>query len=112
MTARQRCALERAQLRLWREHGFDVPALLDLPLPAGYSADTASWLEYCPGPTLHQFVSDAAQPLAIDLDTQGLGDFLETPGLYRLCVALFEPGSNPNILAYCFWAGIESFRIG
>jgi hypothetical protein len=64
VTARQRCALERRQLALWREQGFDVPALLDLPLPEGYSADTASWLEFCPGPTLHSFVSDAAQPVA------------------------------------------------
>jgi hypothetical protein len=64
VTARQRCALERRQLALWREHGFDVPALLELPLPEGFSADTASWLEYCPGPTLHSFVSDAAQPVA------------------------------------------------
>jgi len=65
VTARQRCALERSQLRLWREHGFDVPALLDLPLPEGYSAETASWLEYCPGPTLHGFVSDPAQPQGV-----------------------------------------------
>jgi hypothetical protein len=63
VTARQRCALERRQLALWREHGFDVPALLPLPLPEGFCADTASWLEYCPGPTLHSFVSDTAQPV-------------------------------------------------
>lgn len=55
---------------------------------------------------------DCSRPLSLELDTQSLGDFLEAPGLYRLCAALFEPSSNPNILAYCFWAGTESFRIG
>jgi hypothetical protein len=64
ITARERCALERAQLALWRRHGFDVPALLSHPLPPGFEPDTTSWLEYCPGPTLHAFTADAAQPLA------------------------------------------------
>ena len=64
VTARERCALERAQLALWRRHGFDVPQLLSHPLPEGHSAETASWLEYCPGPTLRSVVSEVARPVA------------------------------------------------
>jgi len=63
VTARERCALERAQLALWRRCGFDVPALLSHPLPEGYSADTATWLEYCPGPTLRSVASDRSLPI-------------------------------------------------
>lgn len=73
VTARQRCALERQQLALWREHGFDVPALLAYPLPEGFTSDTASWLEYCPGPTLHTLVSDAALP--VETRSQALARF-------------------------------------
>jgi hypothetical protein len=64
ISAKERCALERAQLALWHRHGFDVPALLPLPLPPGYDASTASWLEYCPGPTLAAAAADAARPAA------------------------------------------------
>lgn len=35
-----------------------VPAVFDLPLPAGLP-DPALWLEYCPGPTLHDVLSRA-----------------------------------------------------
>jgi hypothetical protein len=62
ISARERCGLERMQLALWRRHGFDVPALLPHPLPTGFDAETASWLEYCPGPTLLAVVADAARP--------------------------------------------------
>jgi hypothetical protein len=62
-TARERCAVEREQLALWRGEGFDVPALLPHPLPPEYSEDTASWLEYCPGPTLHRYVRKRVTPL-------------------------------------------------
>jgi radical SAM protein with 4Fe4S-binding SPASM domain len=55
---------------------------------------------------------DCSRTLAIELDTHGLGDFMESPGLYRLCAALFEPRSNPNILANCYWSAMESFRLG
>src|SRR5262249_2367402 len=54
----------RELLALWRRHGFDVPALLEHPLPAGFSRETASWLEDCPGPTLGHFARDSEQPLA------------------------------------------------
>lgn len=64
ISARGRCALERELLALWRRHGFDVPALLEHPLPPGFSSETASWLEYCPGPTLGHYAADASQPLA------------------------------------------------
>jgi hypothetical protein len=64
VTARERCALERRNLLLWRAEGFDVPALLERPLPEGFSAETAQWLEYCPGPLLFDLVRDAAVPLA------------------------------------------------
>ena len=62
--ARERCALERRQLALWRSEGFDVPALLDRPLPPGFSAETAQWLEYCPGRLLSELVRDPDVPLA------------------------------------------------
>lgn len=64
VTARGRCRLERELLLLWRQHGFDVPAPLAHPLPPGFCADTASWLEYCPGPTLGDFARNASAPLA------------------------------------------------
>ncbi|MGH0028219.1 MAG: hypothetical protein ACQGVC_00385 [Myxococcota bacterium] len=64
VTARQRCSLERRHLALWREQGFDVPALLDRPLPEGCSPDTALWMEYCPGPLLYVFVRQRHEPLA------------------------------------------------
>lgn len=64
VSAEQRCRLERTQLALWREHGFDVPALLSHPLPKGFDARTATWIEYCPGPTLHAWVSDPARAAA------------------------------------------------
>ena len=37
VTARERCALERRHLALWRAEGFDVPALLDRPLPDAFA---------------------------------------------------------------------------
>jgi hypothetical protein len=58
VTARGRCVVERANLALWRAEGFDVPALLDRPLPVGFAPDTAQWMEYCPGPLLHELVRD------------------------------------------------------
>lgn len=63
VTARERCALERASLLLWRREGFDVPALLDRPLPDGFESDTAQWMEYCPGRLLHDLVHDPGVPL-------------------------------------------------
>jgi hypothetical protein len=63
VTARERCALERANLRLWRAEGFDVPALLERPVPAPYSSDTAQWLEWCPGRLLYELVRDPGVPL-------------------------------------------------
>ena len=32
-------------------------------------------------------------------------------GTYELCAALFVPGSDPNSLANCDWAGMVSFAI-
>jgi hypothetical protein len=60
--ARERCALERSQLAVWRAEGFDVPALLARPLPEGLTPDTAVWMEWCPGPLLYDFVRDPAVP--------------------------------------------------
>lgn len=64
VTARERCALERRQLALWRDLGFDVPALLDRPLPAGFSVATAQWIEYCPGRLLYELARDPDVALA------------------------------------------------
>lgn len=63
VTARERCARERASLSLWRREGFDVPALLDRPLPEGFESDTAQWMEYCPGRLLNELVHDPGVPL-------------------------------------------------
>lgn len=58
-TARARHATEARCLRLWREAGFDVPALLEPgafplpPLPAPFLL-----MEYVPGPTLAAFLAD------------------------------------------------------
>lgn len=64
VTARERCALERRNLSLWRAEGFDVPALLARSLPEGFSSETAQWMEYCPGRLLYEFVRDRGVPLA------------------------------------------------
>jgi hypothetical protein len=54
VTPAQRCTLERRHLALWRKQGFDVPALIERPLPEPFAADPASWMEYCPGPLLRR----------------------------------------------------------
>lgn len=64
VTAEERCAIERENLALWRARGFDVPALLDRPTPAGLSSATALWMEYCPGRLLLRFARDVLVPLA------------------------------------------------
>jgi hypothetical protein len=64
VTARGRCAVERELLALWRAHGFDVPAVLLYPVPAGFDPQAATWLEYCPGPTLRFHAGDRAVPRA------------------------------------------------
>jgi hypothetical protein len=63
VSSRERCALERAHLARWRAEGFDVPALLERPLPAGLSPDTATWMEWCPGTLLYDLVRDPGVPL-------------------------------------------------
>ena len=64
VTAQERRELERRNLELWRSHGFDVPALLDRPIPEAFAAEPALWLEYCPGPTLWDVVCAGSAPLA------------------------------------------------
>jgi len=76
VTARSRCAIERELLALWRREGFDVPARLDLPLPPGFDPRSATWLEYCPGPTLRAFAGDRAQTL--DMRERELARFAAT----------------------------------
>lgn len=48
---------ERRSLELWRQEGFDVPHLIDLPIPAEVT-DPALWFEYCPGKTLAETLMD------------------------------------------------------
>ena len=54
VTAHERREIEARNLTLWRSHGFDVPRLLERPLPAEYASEPALWLEYCPGRTLFE----------------------------------------------------------
>lgn len=58
VTAEERCALERETLALWRAHGLDVPRELDRPIPEGFDARTACWMEYCPGRVLSSVLRD------------------------------------------------------
>jgi len=53
----------------------------------------------------------AGSALDIAVDTAEHEAFFATPGLYRVCAALFEPGSNPNLLANCYWAATKTFRL-
>jgi len=53
---RERFRTESLALRLWATHAFDVPAILERPIPPGIP-DTALWLEYCPGRTLDRVVA-------------------------------------------------------
>ena len=64
VTARQRRDLERSNLALWRDQGFDVPALLAHPLPPDLAGEVALWLEYCPGPLLSAVLADRERALA------------------------------------------------
>src|SRR5262245_30160047 len=62
VSARSRCAIERELLVLWRAHGFDALAVLPHPVPPGFDPQAATWLEYCPGPTLRFYLGDRAVP--------------------------------------------------
>jgi hypothetical protein len=64
VTARERCTIERELLSLWQAHGFDVPAVRVRLVPAGFDPQAATWLEYCPGPTLRAYARDRTQPCA------------------------------------------------
>lgn len=55
----ERRRTEEAALRLWTEHGLDVPRTLDLPIPTEVR-HPALWLEYCPGETLAVVLADPA----------------------------------------------------
>ena len=79
VTARGRCAIERELLALWRAHGFDVPAVLPFPVPAGFDPQAATWLEYCPGPTLRDFARSRTEPR--DARERALAGFAATLAL-------------------------------
>lgn len=55
--ARARWRTERGLLALWREHGVDVPAVLEGALPEE-AGPFALWLEDCAGPLLSERVRD------------------------------------------------------
>lgn len=63
IAARSRHDTERSVLKLWRKHGFDVPAILDLPLPEPV-AQPILILEYVPGRTLRDIMEDDQVDLA------------------------------------------------
>ncbi len=62
LAARTRRDTEARLLRLWREHGFSVPELLDLPLPER-DARPYLVLERIEGRTVQTELRDAALPL-------------------------------------------------
>ncbi len=62
LSARTRRDTEARLLRLWREHGFAAPAVLDVPLP---EPDERPYLvlEQIDGPTVHAELRDASIPI-------------------------------------------------
>ena len=63
MSPTARCTTERETLALWRRHGFDVPAALDLPLPAAVPPQRLL-LEWLEGELLHRPIARRDVPLA------------------------------------------------
>lgn len=62
VTAGGRRATELAVMTLWKQEGFDVPALYDLPeLPRDFPLCIA--MEWIPGPTLAEVLRDDGLPL-------------------------------------------------
>lgn len=59
--ANSRHETERACLTLWAREGFDVPRLIDKPLPTGFEPP-GLWMEYCPGTTLSDLFWDQSVP--------------------------------------------------
>jgi hypothetical protein len=50
------------------------------------------------------------RPLTLELWQSDVdGSF--APGQHTLCAALFECGSNPNLLSNCYWSDSRTFRI-
>lgn len=64
---RDRQRTESVVLRLWSAHGFDVPAVIERPIPPEVR-DPALWLEWCPGRTLDAALSADACDLAAARD--------------------------------------------
>src|SRR5262245_28526417 len=60
---RVRCAVERDVLELWREHGFDVPEVLDLELPV-HERRPHLVLEWVAGRDLRAILADHKIPQA------------------------------------------------
>lgn len=58
----ERFRSERDNLERWHAAGFDVPRILDLPLPPGIEMPSL-WLEFCPGLTMVELYRDATNPL-------------------------------------------------
>jgi tRNA A-37 threonylcarbamoyl transferase component Bud32 len=54
---------ERKMLQLWKRLGFDVPAILDIPLLSEIPGPCLA-MEWIPGPTLADFFRHAHIPLA------------------------------------------------
>ncbi len=63
MTARARWTTERETLALWRRHGFDVPAELQLPLPAAVPPMRLLSV-FVPGKPLYLAIEHETLPLA------------------------------------------------
>lgn len=64
VTVSGRRATEVAVMSLWKQEGFDVPSLFDLPdLPRNFPPCIA--MEWIPGPTLVQVLRDEDHPLSV-----------------------------------------------
>lgn len=57
-SSHDRCETEREALAIWREHGFDTPALLEDAAPPWTRGSPCLWMEDVRGPTLRAVLAD------------------------------------------------------
>ena len=57
----------------------------------------------------HSAVELKEPPASRTICVRGREEWFSTSGEYEFCAALFENGSNPNLLSNCYWSSIESY---